>query len=317
MKKNKTLLVTALLVFVGLCITRDFLIKNIITSVASNMMGASVTMGGFSLGLFSKKIDIRDMKQYNPPGFPREVLIDFPQISVDYDLAALMKGKLHLPLIIVNLKEMVVVKNKEGKLNVDSLKVVEEQKNSKNKSKSMPMQIDLLQLTVGKVVFKDFTQGETPRIEVFDVAFKNKAFKNITSAQQLATLIMAQAMRQTAIKGAAIYGVSTLLGASFLPAGVVGFLVGKDDAASEFQQGFDKVYAAALEVARQMGKIRSEDKSAGIVKCVVKGADVAIKIEDQSSGRLVTISARQFMMPKPELAAGVLYQISEKLGKGK
>ncbi len=324
MKKFRKIFIITLVVLVALVIMKDVLISSAITAIGSNIVGAPIKIGSFSLGIFSPKIRIKNMKLYNPPGFPLEPLIDLPEISVQYDLGALLKGALHLPLVIVHVKEMAVIKNKAGKLNVDSLKVVEEQKAlqnkgekrispSKEKTQAMSMHIDLLRLNVERVLFKDYTKGEPPKIEVYDVGLNNKEFKNINSPEQLVVLILVQGMGPTAIKGAAIYGVATFLGASFLPVGVIGLLVGKDDASFEFNQRYDKVYDAALDVAKQAGQIKSENRSTGIIKGSVPGADVTIKITDRNPGVLVTISARQFLIPKPELAGGVLYQISEKL----
>ena len=44
------------------------------------------------------------------------------------------------------------------------------------------------------------------------------------------------------------------------------------------------------------------------------GADVLIKLENTPARKIkVVVSARQYMLPKPEIAGGVLYQIGEKL----
>ena len=49
-------------------------------------------------------------------------------------------------------------------------------------------------------------RGKEPLVQVFDVNLKDKTYKDIQSAQQLAALIMVEAMKPTAIKGAKIYG---------------------------------------------------------------------------------------------------------------
>ena len=65
------------------------------------------------------------------------------------------------------------------------------------------MKIDQATLNLGKVVVKDYTKGEPPSIQAYDIGV-NKTFKNITSAEQLVTLVLVQAMGPTALRNAAI-----------------------------------------------------------------------------------------------------------------
>ena len=53
-------------------------------------------------------------------------MLDIAEVGLDYDLPALLGGRLHFPLVILNLSEMVVVKNQDGVLNVDALKAAGE-----------------------------------------------------------------------------------------------------------------------------------------------------------------------------------------------
>ncbi|MDP2653303.1 MAG: hypothetical protein Q8Q08_04655 [Candidatus Omnitrophota bacterium] len=322
--KNRWLKIFAvvLAVLLGLAVIKDFLIKSAITSIGSSVVGAPLRVGHFSLNLLTQKVRIKNILLYNPPGFPDEPLIDIPEIGVDYDLPALLRRKLHTPLIIVNVKEMTVIKNKDGSLNVDSLKVAQvqakDQKKGESKDKKKPagdmvMQIDEMRLTVGRVIFKDYTKGTEPKIEVFDVGMKDKVFKNITSAEQMATLIMVQAMSPTAIQGAKIYGAAAILGVGFLPAGVAGMLLGNDDSTADVSQGFDKAYDTALAVVKETGELKSEDRAKGVIKVKIDGADVAIAVEKSAKGSTIKVSARKFMIPKPEVAGGVLYRITERL----
>ncbi len=315
MKNWKKIAAIAVAVLIVLSFMKDFLVKTIITSVGSNVVGAPIRIGEFRLGLLTQKVRIGHSKLYNPQGFPNESMIDLPEISVEYDLGSLLSGKLHLKFLVVNLKEMTVIKNKEGKLNVDSLKVVEEGKkksDTKEGPAQMPIQIDVMKLNVERVILKDFSKGDQPSIEVFEVALKDKTFKNITSVEQMITLVMVQAMGPTAIKSAKIYAAATILGVGFLPAGIVGVLVGKDDAKVEYKKSFDKVYATCLDLIKAKGELKSENKAAGTIKGKMQGAEIMIKIENAFEGNVqVTVSARQMLLPKPEIVGGITYQLDQ------
>ncbi|MFC1657867.1 hypothetical protein ACFL1D_00625 [Candidatus Omnitrophota bacterium] len=318
----KKILIILAVIIVILAVAKDQIIKSTVTVVGSKVLGTQVKLGGFSLGVVKRAIRIKDFKIYNPEGFPKGAIIDIPEISVDYSLLALLTGKLHARSVVFELKEVNVVKNKEGKLNVDSLRVAQAGKEpaagSEKKpgpSKAMPIQIDTLNLNMGKVVYTDMTAGEKPSVQVFEIGI-NKTYNNINSVQQLAALILTEPMKQTAIKGAKIYGAATLLGAGFLPVGIAATLTGKDSSQADFDVAYDTVYQASIEVTRQMGEITSEDKSSGIIKGDVDGSSVTIRITKTSEkSTQVIVAARKIMLPKPQIAGGVLHQISGKLGK--
>ncbi|MFA5059960.1 MAG: hypothetical protein WC676_04980 [Candidatus Omnitrophota bacterium] len=317
----KKIIIIVVVVLLCLTVVKDFLIKTTITTVGSAVLGAPIKIGYFSLGLFTQGVAINNLKVYNPPGFPKEIMINAPQIRVKYDLWKLFQGKIRLPLIVFNLKEMIVIKNKEGKLNVDALKVVEEQKSKTEKkkegskpAKEMALEIDLLKLNVERVVLKDFTKGEPFGVYSYEIALKNKEFRNIKSVEQMATLIMVQAMGPTAIQGAGVYAAATVLGVGFLPAGIVGALVAKDSETAEFSASVGKTYEIALNLIKKMGEVKSEDKTTGIVKGKVDVADVTVKVEKNEKRKTqVTVSARQLVLPKPEIAAGIIYQLKQKI----
>jgi hypothetical protein len=63
-----------------------------------------------------------------------------------------------------------------------------------------------------------------------------------------------------------------------------------------------------------MGKVNKADKPGGLIVADVKGVGITLKLKQVTNrSSQVDISARKFKMPKPEVANGVLYQISEKL----
>ena len=206
MKKLITIIGVIIIFLIAAVIFKDQLIKTAITTGATNVVGAPVKIKKFSLGIFNQTIRIKDFKIFNPEGFPEGALVDMPEISVDYDLSALLKKNLHFKKLVIDLKEVGIYKNKDGELNVDSLKIVEQgQKSTKGAeekeepSEPMPMQIDVLTLKMGKVVYKDLSAGEKPSVEVFDIGI-SKTYENITSAQQLVALILAEPMKKSGNK---------------------------------------------------------------------------------------------------------------------
>lgn len=315
MKKTLIILAIVIICILAIGVIKDQIIKSAITVVATQVTGAPVHIDGFSLSVFSQSVRISGFKMYNPEGFSKGILADFAKINVTYDTGALFKKKIHLVNAEIDLKEMGLEKNKEGRLNVDALKVVnqEEPKQKGKPSEQMPMQIDALKLGIGKIVSKDYSLSKEPTVKVYDVNI-HKSYKNIQSAQQLAVLILAEPMRAAGIQGAKIYGVAMLAGAAVLPVAVAATFLGKDSAQQDFTADFDNAYNVSLAVLNQMGKVTKKDKINGIIGADINSVRVSLKIQKKSDSKIkVVISARKYLLPKPEIAGGVLYEIAEKL----
>lgn len=317
MKKILVVVLAVSVIFAGLGAAKDAIIKSTVVMGIRQVTGTAAEIDKFSLGLLKQKIRIEGLRVYNPSGFPEAVLLNVPQIVVDYDLRALLKKTLHMPLFRLNLQELTLVKNREGKLNVDFLKVTQKakddgKKTEVKKSEMIPMRIDTMQLTLGRVIFKDYSQGEEPKIQVFDVGVKDKTYKNITSANQLATLVLLEGIKPTAIKSAAVYGAAAFFGTALIPVGVASVLIGHDAATGDYGRKFEQVYRVAVEVLSQSGT--NIEKSEEKITATVDGCNVTVRIDEGLSGRTkVSVSARKFLIPKPDVANGILYKLSEKL----
>ncbi len=316
-KKIKIIIILAVL-FIGFCFARDFLIKSLIGTVATNVTGAPTNLGGLSLSVIRQSIKITNFRMYNPSGFPEDILVDIPKIGLELNLAALLKGKIHLKQIDFELKELILTKNKEGRLNVDSLKIAQEKKagdqeKEKNPAKELVIQIDLANLAIGRIVNKDYSVEGEPAIKVYDVNL-NKSYKNITSVQQLAALIITEPLKAAGIQGLKVYAASMLIGVAALPVAAALTFAGKDHAQASFNVNMEKAYIAGLEVLKQMGKVKSENKEDGVIAAEVSGSSIALKLKKINDKKTeVTISARKFGLPKPEVASGVLYQLTDRL----
>lgn len=221
MKKVLVLSVIIVILVITLASVKDHLIKRAITSYMTRVTGAAVTIDVFSLSLIKQSVRIQGFKLYNPEGFPQGVLLDIPEVRADYDFALLLGKRVHLYLLLIDLKEARIFRNRDGRLNVDSLKVAQKEKRpSDSENEKMPMQIDTLVLSVGKVSYKDFTRPELLGLQEFNINIKDRTYKNITSARQLAVLVLIESIKGTAIKDALIYGVGNLLDVGRFPVGV-------------------------------------------------------------------------------------------------
>ncbi len=308
---KKFLIVSGVVVvsLVSIIIFKNLIIKSVVTNISSGIVGAPIHMDSFSMNILTSTIHITGFKIYNPSGFPEGMLVSCPKINVIYDRASLFSKKPHLRLMDIELKQMVLVKNKEGKLNVDSLKIVHPSKSSP----PAPMQIDLLNLKIGQIVYKDYTIGAVPAVRVYNVN-RQQSYKSIPTAQQLALLVLSQPMKAAAIRDAEIYGVAIFAGVAVLPVAVVATFISKDNVRQTIDDGFEHTYAISLEVVKTMGTVTQQDASNGVIKANINGSSVGLLLKKSAENKTeITISARKYMLPEVDIAGGVLYQILDKL----
>ena len=101
----------------------------------------------------------------------------------------------------LNLRELVVVKNAKGELNIDALKPKHsrESEPKKPQGQAPKLKIDRLSLTIGRVVYKDYSLGEQPSIQVFDIDIQDRQYTHIEDVQAVVSLIMFEALTRTSL----------------------------------------------------------------------------------------------------------------------
>ena len=203
MKKNRRIFLIIVIVFCLAVILKDQVLRMMVIYSASKITGAEVSIGRLSFGVINPSIKIKSCYLFNPRGFPNETLLAMPTIEARYKKDALFKKPLHLNTLAVDIQEIVVVKNKDGKLNIEALDIFKKENKPRHK-KTAVLEVDTLTLNIDRVIYKDFTQGENPVVRKFDIGIKNKTYKNINNMEQLATIILSESLGTSLsqIKGA-------------------------------------------------------------------------------------------------------------------
>ena len=160
MKKLLFVVVGLLLLVAVLLFAKNIIAKVSVEKGVEMVTGLRLDMQSLDVGIIETLIGIEGLQLYNPEGYKDKVMVDIPEIYVDYDLGAFFKGEVHLEEVRLNLKEFVVVKNEKGELNLNALKVVKEEGKEEvveektsvkeEKTKMPPLQIDVLELKIGK-----------------------------------------------------------------------------------------------------------------------------------------------------------------------
>jgi len=308
MKKLLIIILIITVIYSAFYFTKDRLINSYVNTTISKFLGVPVEISGYSWDLLNSTLRIKDCKIYNPEGFPKGLLVDIQNINCEYDLTLLLKKELHLTLFELSLKELIVIKDKKGKFNIDALGFVQKQS-----AEQKPMHVDVLKLGVDKVIYKDFSSGDKSLIQVRHVNIKN-TYKNINSPEQLSLLIFSGALKSMAITGLKVYGLAVVTGVYFLPVEAAVILTDKDNVSNNFNILYESAYKLSLEAVDELGDVIKQDMPKGIIQGKVHGVDVRIKILQKKNMELnISVSARSFFFPKPAIAEGVLYEITGKI----
>ncbi len=214
MRKIIIVLVVIVATLFILSIAKDFIIKVAAERGMEIATGVPLRIKSLHLSLTRQLIDIKDIIVYNPRGFSDKIMANAPLIYVNCDVPSLFKGKMHFEDLRINVKEFMVVKNEKGELNLDALAPVKTQQEAKKpapkkEKKPVRMQIDNLELAIGKVIYKDYSQGGKPVVREFIVNI-NERYKNIQDPAKIVSLIIVRALAKTTIAQLANFDIAGL-----------------------------------------------------------------------------------------------------------
>ncbi|MFT5208115.1 MAG: hypothetical protein ACI9CF_001884 [Candidatus Omnitrophota bacterium] len=221
MKKLINIAIIVCVVLFALSIAKNSIVKASVTTVCKAVTGLDLNIKSLNVGIMNTLVTVKGMQMQNPKTFVDRVMFDLPEIHIDYDLAAIIKGDIHLEEVRLNLAEFVIVKNAAGELNLDALKPAgsEEKVSEKDaksaepkakSSKTPEVRIDSLSLKIGKVIYKDYSKGGEPTIKEFNVNI-DETHKNITNIQALIPLLVTKALMNTTIASLANFNPAQIL----------------------------------------------------------------------------------------------------------
>ncbi|MFA5165336.1 MAG: hypothetical protein WC481_07220 [Candidatus Omnitrophota bacterium] len=207
----KKVLIIIAAVLIAVFLAKDFVASMIFTSGIRAFTDLPASVKSMKVGIFKSAVDIGGFKVYNPKNaFKDRVMLDMPVIYVDYDAGSFFTGANHLKKMKLELKELYVIKNEGGELNLDSLKAIRAKgTGEKGARKDMKFRIDELELKIGKVIYKDYTKGATPYEKEFNIALDER-YENIDNPYTFASLVMFKALANTSIASLTNFDVGSL-----------------------------------------------------------------------------------------------------------
>ena len=205
--KKIKFIVSVIAVFLFLGFAKNMIVQAAIAGSISAAAHVPVEISKTSAMLSSSSIRLGGFRALNPNGFPEKVMLDVPSIWVQYDPPSFFKGQAHFKEVGIDLRELRVIKNRDGKLNIDSVKPTREENEKRRKAaetsqanrKPMKLKIDKLTLSIGRVVYVDYSVGGSPQTQVFEIGIRDRLFTNVEDATTLVNLVMFEALRRTTL----------------------------------------------------------------------------------------------------------------------
>jgi hypothetical protein len=206
-----------LYVGVGLAVllAAGYLVRNAVARSAAEeavtrVTGFPLEIGSVDLGLFDSRLEIRDLRLRNPPGFEDPRCLHAPRVVADVEATSAFSKRFHAEEIVLDVAEVVVVTNAKGEMNLDRLAALGEAGKEGPQAKKpagekgaaeLLWKCDVLRLSLGKVVLLDYSHGRKgkPREEVFDLNIR-KEFRNLTSPDQVVRALLHEVVSRTPIK---------------------------------------------------------------------------------------------------------------------
>jgi hypothetical protein len=193
------LFMVAVVLLVAAVLLLNTIVKEFVQSRLRSETGMDVRIGAMDIGLSTPTIAVENLKLYNTPEFGGSPFLDIPEIFVEYDRDAIRAGKLHFKLVRLNLAEIDIVQDKQGRLNIQGIKEKGDAAKSaldRQASKFEFTGIDTLNLTLQKLRVSKLDAPDQAQEVNFGLA--NQVFPNIKTEADLTAIALVLQLRSGA-----------------------------------------------------------------------------------------------------------------------
>ncbi len=211
MKRMRRIGVGFIGVIVLVVVGRNVIARAVIVNGVKAATGVNVGVDRLHIGLMRSRVAAEGVTVLNPPGFPEPVMVSLPELVVEYDLLSFLRGAPHLKRVRVHLADVTVIRDEQGRVNVNSLRPVQQQQ--QKQQQPMQVRIDELDLKVGRVVYKDYSRSRAPIARSYDVNIDER-FEHITNAQAVVSTILLRSLAKTTVGQLANIDMTALRGSA-------------------------------------------------------------------------------------------------------
>ena len=166
---RRSILVIVVLLALGITaiLCRDPFLKLAAKQAIHDATGLTVEIANFKSGLRQPVIAMQGVKLYNQAGFGQSLMLDLPDLLVEFDQDLAAQGKLRFKQLRLNLAELNVIRDTNGHLNIEKVEKEVTERNAARTNRSRPKLefagIDDLRLSLGRVTIRDLKKPSKNR----------------------------------------------------------------------------------------------------------------------------------------------------------
>jgi uncharacterized protein involved in outer membrane biogenesis len=177
-----TLLCLTVLLALLAVLLKDIIAKSLAEKNLRDNTGMDAKIEKMEVGLMTPTVSLDGLKIYNTEQFGGGTFLDMPELRLEYVPGDIRDGKMHLKTMRLSLAEIHIVKDKDGRTNLEMLDKEVKKKSSGQKTKTNVPGVDFggidtLYLTVGKLKITDLNNSKNDR-EV-NVGLKDEVGRNL------------------------------------------------------------------------------------------------------------------------------------------
>lgn len=173
-------------------LARNFIARKTVEFGVERATGFPLEIGAFEFGLLKGTVRVRDAKLMNPPTFEEQLFVEIPELDIHYQLGSMLRREPHITEMLVDIKQLTIVKNSKGESNLEELKGVSSSSGGNDGKSSAKYQLDTLRLKVGTVTIKDYSRAKpTERNIPLNI---NATYNNITDSTDINRLVLLAVM---------------------------------------------------------------------------------------------------------------------------
>jgi hypothetical protein len=202
-------LVVVVLGVLALFFGRNLVARTVVVKGIKQVAGLDIKIASVAINLPS--VSVKGLTIYNPAGFSDKVMVQIPEITLDIDLPGILKNKIYFKKLTLDVGELNVVLNEQGKLNLNSLALVLPPKGTGTPPE---VKIDELTVKVTKVSYKGYIPVAGVQAREFNPGI-NETFRNVTDPSKVAVQIV-----QKIVSKVGVGSFSTFMGKSAMEASV-------------------------------------------------------------------------------------------------
>jgi uncharacterized protein involved in outer membrane biogenesis len=195
------LLILLVILLVAAILLLNTVARKFVERQLTEQTGLETKIGSVDIGLRTPYVSIKNLVIYNRPEFGGEPMIEVPELSVQYDLAALRAHQLHCKLLSLNVAQINIVEDKNGLRNFEALEGQPRVPASAggrgvSTANSNGMQftgIDTLVLTLGKATYRRMQQPG--QVKELNLNVNHQQFSNVKNAQDMQSALLVALLR--------------------------------------------------------------------------------------------------------------------------